>query len=174
MASELHQGIIRFIDDYVKQSVELNGRSFPIAEKVRTIKINDPDSKHVVDYSPDYAIKRNKDRHSFYYVVIEVLNKQPDYKTMTDMIRIMAHPQIRKAIFISCNKEKKKETDRILGALIGSLKNKLKKNSRKEVLDIVSREALPDDTVLDFLEMLENELKDFLPPIKINKKLKMV
>ena len=162
MASNTHKAMKMFIDLHLKKYYRVNNRSFPIAEKVRIIKINDPDSKNLIDYEPDYAIKRNVSRHSYYYIVFEIIDSQKDIKTMADIARILAVPEIKKVIFISCSKEKGEETDRIISALIGAYKSRFRKK-RKEVMDIVSKEVLPSDTVENIYKMLFKELKSYFP-----------
>ncbi|MCK4997156.1 hypothetical protein KAS08_02535 [Candidatus Pacearchaeota archaeon] len=159
MASLHHHTIKKIINNLIKDYSQL--------DKIKTIKLNDPDSKGVIEYEPDYIIKRNISKHSYYFLVFEVIDGQSDIKTMADIARIIGKPEIRKAIFISCNKKKGEETDRIISALVGSYKSRFKKK-RKDIIDISSRQILKSDTYEEVEKVILDELKSFLPKIKNN------
>ena len=168
MASKQHQLVKSTIDTFITETIKRSSK--PIAERVRKITLFDPETKSIIKYTPDFAFRRYRDKNSYYYVVFEVIEKQSQYKTMADILNIFSHPQIRKAIFISCNKEKKYETDETLNAITACLKQTLKKGSGKEALNIVSREALPTDRVIDVMKMLRNDLKENFPILRKPKK----
>lgn len=108
-------------------------------QEVKSIKINDPDSKHVIDYYPDFIIKRNLSANTYYYIVFEVIDKQQDHKTMADIARILAKPEIKRAIFI-CASGTKKETDRIVHALLGAYKERFSKKKKNDIINLATIE----------------------------------
>ena len=158
-----HHAIIKKILDGIVREYSSDNKPFPIIEKIRLIKLNDPDSKAVIDYEPDYVIQRNISKHSYYYIVFEIIHGQDDIKTMADIARILGKTEIRKAIFISCSGKKKEETDRIISVLIGRYKKRFRKKSRKDIINIVSRELLSGDSPKDIRNMIIKEIKRYLP-----------
>lgn len=162
IASKNHRLVKEILDKIIKEYSQKN-KPFPILEKIKTIKLNDPDTKEVIDYEPDYAIQRNISKHSYYYVVFEVIDGQRDYKTMADVARILAKPEIRKAIFLSGSSWKKRETDRITSVLIGCYKNRFRKKSKKDIINLASKQILKTDTKEEIKKMILKEIKQFLP-----------
>jgi hypothetical protein len=162
-----HHSIVKKI---MRQLVKENNKShsdYSILEEKNEIKINDPDSKHVIDYDPDFIIKRNKDCHSYYFIVVEVIDKQQDSKTMADFVRILAKPEIRKALFICCNSKAKKETDRIVDVLMGACKERFKKKKRDNLYQLTTMEWIKPKNKKDEFKINKKEIfKDLKPLIQ--------
>ena len=157
MASKHHKIIPKLLNDLIKD--------YPCLKKVRCLKLNDPNSKKVIEYMPDYIIKRDISSHSYYFVIFEIIDRQPDVKTIADICRIIAKPEIKKAIFISCSKKKKEETDRLISVIVGNYKDRFNKRNNKEILDISSREINAKDNEETISNLIYEELKIFLPKV---------
>ena len=134
----------------------------------KKIKIMDKDTNAVIDYDPDYVIKKHLSIHTYYFIVFEIIDKQGNEKTIADLARILATPEIRKAVFISCSEKKKKETDEIISAILGSYKDRFQKRNKKELIDISSKLISPSDSEETLEKMVMAELKPFLKQPKPN------
>lgn len=154
MASLNHHNITKILDKVV--------RSNSCFKTVKKIKIIDDDSNKVIEYDPDYVIKRIISNHTYYLVVFEVIEGQADIKTMADIARIIAKPEIKKAIFL-CSNAKMAETERISSTLIGSYKERFEKRKKNEIIDISIREVLPSMTEDELEKLINEEVEEFLP-----------
>lgn len=155
MASISHHNLTKILDKIVK-----NNSCF---KTIKKIKIIDDDTNRIIDYDPDYAIKRVISNHTYYILVFEVIEGQSDTKTMADIARIIAKQEIKKAVFICSNQKKLEETKRIASALLGSYKDRFEKKNKNEIIDISIRELLPTDTEVELEKIVLEELKPFLP-----------
>jgi hypothetical protein len=172
MASKTHHLIKRIVREIIKE-YNFNRKGIPVLEEANVIKLNDPDSKEVIEYKPDFILRRNLTKHTYYFVIFEVIEDQTDTKTMADIARVLAKSEINKAIFISCNPKKLKETDRIISVLLGSYKDVFRKKKKDEIINIVSKEWFKskkkfEETFINKRMILE-ELKNYLPK-KMQKK----
>ena len=153
MASANHHHITKILNKIVK--------SYSCLRTIKKINILDITHKSI-DYDPDYVIKRILSENTYYFVIFEVIEGQSDTKTMADIARILAKPEIKKAIFI-CSKNKVAETKRIADALIGAYKDRFEKRNKKQVINISIRELLPTDKEVELENIILEELKPFLP-----------
>ena len=169
MASVIHETIKKELKSYFRKLEKENDRPFPTIELIDGMKINDPcpGSKDVLNYQPDCCVRRNISRNSHYLIVFEILDSQEDIKAMADIARILSTREIKKAIFISCSKEKKKETDNTISCLIGSYKSRFRKKKKGDIMDIISREISKLEVVKKSVkELVEKELMNYIPKHK--------
>lgn len=161
MASSLHKRIPEIIDSILKPY-----KKYGVKRLRQKIKIDDPYSSSSINYKPDYTIERTPNNFTEYFIVFEIISLQDEDKTAHDLFKILGKRTIRKAIFISTSRSKKKETDKILNVHLGQLKKKFETRTKKELQDISSLEIEKDYFDEKIRKLIYDELLPFLPKIK--------
>lgn len=173
MAKDNHKRIIKIIQGIFDEYCIDKCGVLPI-EKEDTLKINDPNSKAVIDYVPDFVIKRNISKHTHYFIVFEVVEGQTDDKTMADISRLIAlGDAVKKALFIVVGEDddnikfketKFEKTKRISLTLVGAFKKRfMRKRNNKDIINLSVIE-IPYSKEDSFIKSeIKKEIKQFLP-----------
>ncbi|MDD5111861.1 MAG: hypothetical protein PHG85_04905 [Candidatus Altiarchaeota archaeon] len=169
MAGKTHQRTIsvikRIFNEYSHRKGELE-----LLEREDCFKLPDPNrgSKYVVEYRPDFIIKRNISGTKYEYIVFEVIDNQSIDKTTADIARLLARGNIKKVLFLICNglnnKESKfEETERISKTLINSYKKRFNKKKTTDVLNLKSIQIYSKDNDEEIKKVILKEIKYLLP-----------
>ena len=162
MASEYHKTIPIVLREIIKDYKSLSSKGYLSVEEENVIKIYDPTpkSRSMIEYEPDFIIKRNISPSTYFLIVFEVLSNQDDIKAMADIARILSTRKIKRAIFLSTNGTKKEETDRIVKTLKGSYKKRFNKTEKDDVIDILSLEIFTLKTKKKIKEHIKKEMNE--------------
>jgi len=165
MASKQHKIISRVIAEIVKEYSFVTKNGYNCLEGDSTLKLSDPTShsRAMIEYTPDFVIKRNLTTHTYYLIVFEIITDQADTKTMADVARVLACREIKRAIFVSTSGEKSTETERIVSTLTGLYKKRFQKTKKDDVVDIRQVTVYPSDSTDKIKKEILDYIKDILP-----------
>lgn len=127
MTSQYHilvqQAIVRFGNN--------NKKVARVRHSGQPIHINHPTNSKTILYNPDVHFElKNRKR-----IIFEIVDTQPDEKTIADVIRSLLSPNASQVYFIVKNKNKEKNVDRIYDVILSKLADDFRTKKSKLPMD---------------------------------------